>query len=89
MPYVANHPGLLVPARCLQGGKGSAPSNKGGSSSRSKPLKGKRAGPATGTTNEELLRRLGETIQVGLLGVGWGPSTQGGVRGCGAGTFES
>jgi E1A/CREB-binding protein len=45
-----------------QSGKGAAPSVKG-SSSRSKPLKGKRAGPATGSPTEEAFRRLGDAIQ--------------------------
>lgn len=49
----------------LQGGKGGKPSIKTTSSSRSKPLKGKRVGAGSGSIADELLSRLGETIQVG------------------------
>ena len=35
------------------------------SKSRGKPIKGKRLGPGTGSTDEEVLQRLGDTIQVG------------------------
>lgn len=52
------------------GGKGGKGKASGGRSKAS--LKGKaRAGPASGSTTEELLRRLGDTIQVqGWLGGG-------------------
>lgn len=51
----------------LQGGKGGKPAIKTTSSSRSKPLKAKRVGAGAGSIAEELLSRLGETIQVCLL----------------------
>jgi hypothetical protein len=49
----------------LGGGGAGHKGGAGGGSSRGKPIKGKRVGPATGSATEELLRRLGETIQVG------------------------
>ena len=54
----------------LGGGSASHKAGAGGSS-RGKPAKGKRVGPATGSTTEELLRRLGDTIQVGGGVGGW------------------
>lgn len=52
-----------ISTEAQQGGASGKPAIKTTSSSRSKPLKGKRVGPASGSIADELLSRLGETIQ--------------------------